>query len=140
MGPESLRAQTESITHDEFRTFWPLRTRGETRGCPNTFRGSRTMMNGDFFEILKGKSTGAPHFTSRAMTGKKQDSRGNPQLRDLRFSGPLSDQGAGGGARARNRRVPADLRADTLITVPPQTPPFEIGHFGNLVKRIKDCC
>ncbi|GFN91783.1 hypothetical protein PoB_001828900 [Plakobranchus ocellatus] len=31
-------------------------------------------------------------------------------------------QGAGDGARSRDRRVPADLRADSLTTVPP-TPP-----------------
>ncbi|GFO38812.1 hypothetical protein PoB_006531700 [Plakobranchus ocellatus] len=40
---------------------------------------------------------------------------------DLRFSGPPSGQGADGGARTRDRRVPADLRADSLATVP-QTP------------------
>ncbi|GFN86396.1 hypothetical protein PoB_001290200 [Plakobranchus ocellatus] len=46
----------------------------------------------------------------------------NPQQGDLRLSGPPSGQGAGGGARTRDRRVPADLRADSLATVPP-TPP-----------------
>ncbi|GFO04829.1 hypothetical protein PoB_003133400 [Plakobranchus ocellatus] len=46
----------------------------------------------------------------------------SPQLGDLRLSGPPSGQGAGGGARTRDRRVPADLRADSLATVPP-TPP-----------------
>ncbi|GFO31917.1 hypothetical protein PoB_005842200 [Plakobranchus ocellatus] len=44
------------------------------------------------------------------------------QQRDLRLSGPPSGQGAGGGARTRDRRVPEDLRADSLATVPP-TPP-----------------
>ncbi|GFO47000.1 hypothetical protein PoB_007350500 [Plakobranchus ocellatus] len=43
----------------------------------------------------------------------------SPQQGDLRFSGPPSGQGAGGGARTRNRRVPSDLRADSLATVPP---------------------
>ncbi|GFO08287.1 hypothetical protein PoB_003479200 [Plakobranchus ocellatus] len=33
---------------------------------------------------------------------------------DLRLSGPPSDEGAGGGSRTRDRRVPADLRADSL--------------------------
>ncbi|GFN75936.1 hypothetical protein PoB_000244200 [Plakobranchus ocellatus] len=47
-----------------------------------------------------------------------------PQQGDLRLSGPPSGQDAGGGARTRDRRVPADLRADTLATVPP-TPPSE---------------
>ncbi|GFO13259.1 THAP domain containing 9 [Plakobranchus ocellatus] len=46
----------------------------------------------------------------------------SPQQGDLRLSGPPSGQGAGGGARTRDRKVPADLRADSLATVPP-TPP-----------------
>ncbi|GFO18551.1 hypothetical protein PoB_004505600 [Plakobranchus ocellatus] len=33
---------------------------------------------------------------------------------DLQLSGAPSGQTAGGGARTRNRRVPADLRADSL--------------------------
>ncbi|GFN85197.1 hypothetical protein PoB_001170300 [Plakobranchus ocellatus] len=43
----------------------------------------------------------------------------SPQQGDLRLSGPPSGQGAGGGAQTRDRRVPADLRADSLATVPP---------------------
>ncbi|GFO29502.1 endonuclease-reverse transcriptase [Plakobranchus ocellatus] len=43
----------------------------------------------------------------------------NPQQGDLRLSGPPSGQGAGGGARTRDRRAPADLRTDSLATVPP---------------------
>ncbi|GFN89760.1 hypothetical protein PoB_001626600 [Plakobranchus ocellatus] len=42
-----------------------------------------------------------------------------PQQGDLMLLGPPSDLHAGGGARTRNRRVPADLRADPLATVPP---------------------
>ncbi|GFO12036.1 hypothetical protein PoB_003854100 [Plakobranchus ocellatus] len=45
-----------------------------------------------------------------------------PQQGDLRLSGPPSGQGAGSGARTRDRRVPADLRADSQATVLP-TPP-----------------
>ncbi|GFN88719.1 hypothetical protein PoB_001522500 [Plakobranchus ocellatus] len=41
------------------------------------------------------------------------------QQGDLRFSGPPSGQGADGGARTHDRRVPADLRADSMATVPP---------------------
>ncbi|GFN91809.1 hypothetical protein PoB_001831500 [Plakobranchus ocellatus] len=37
----------------------------------------------------------------------------------LRLSGSPSGQGAGGGARNRDRRVPADLRGDSLATVLP---------------------
>ncbi|GFN80729.1 NADP dehydrogenase [ubiquinone] 1 subunit c2 [Plakobranchus ocellatus] len=48
-----------------------------------------------------------------------------PQQGDLRLSGPPSGQDAGGGARTRDRRVPADLRADSLATVPP-TPPIKL--------------
>ncbi|GFO09357.1 hypothetical protein PoB_003586200 [Plakobranchus ocellatus] len=71
----------------------------------------------------------------------------SPQQGDLRLSGPPSGQGAGGGARTRDRRVPADLRADSLATVPP-TPPYKEGYmkrviysclsyicFSNLLKR-----
>ncbi|GFO07677.1 hypothetical protein PoB_003418200 [Plakobranchus ocellatus] len=35
------------------------------------------------------------------------------------FRAPPSGQGAGGEARTRDRWVPADLRADSLTTVPP---------------------
>ncbi|GFN78490.1 hypothetical protein PoB_000499600 [Plakobranchus ocellatus] len=38
---------------------------------------------------------------------------------DLRLSGPPSGQGACGGARTRDRRIPTDIRADSLATVPP---------------------
>ncbi|GFN76081.1 hypothetical protein PoB_000258700 [Plakobranchus ocellatus] len=44
------------------------------------------------------------------------------QQSDLRFSGTPSGQGAGGGARTRDRRVLEDLRADSLANGPP-TPP-----------------
>ncbi|GFO10653.1 Cd109 antigen-like [Plakobranchus ocellatus] len=40
----------------------------------------------------------------------------------IKLSGPLLGQGICGGARTRDRRFPADLRADSLSTVPP-TPP-----------------
>ncbi|GFO49583.1 hypothetical protein PoB_007608800 [Plakobranchus ocellatus] len=46
----------------------------------------------------------------------------SPQQGDLRLSGPPSGQGAGGGARTRDRKVPADFRADSLATVPPTLP------------------
>ncbi|GFO21516.1 hypothetical protein PoB_004802100 [Plakobranchus ocellatus] len=44
----------------------------------------------------------------------------------LGFQAPSSGQGAGGEARTRDRRVPADLRADSLATEPP-TPLFGKG-------------
>ncbi|GFO45575.1 hypothetical protein PoB_007208000 [Plakobranchus ocellatus] len=47
----------------------------------------------------------------------------SPPKGDLRLSGPPSGQGAGGGARTRDRRVPAEFRADSLVTVP-STPPY----------------
>ncbi|GFO44414.1 hypothetical protein PoB_007091900 [Plakobranchus ocellatus] len=43
----------------------------------------------------------------------------SPQQNDIRLSSPPSGQGAGGGARTSDRRVPADLRADSLASVPP---------------------
>ncbi|GFO44481.1 hypothetical protein PoB_007098600 [Plakobranchus ocellatus] len=48
----------------------------------------------------------------------------------------MSGQGAGGGARTRDRRVPADLRADSLTTVPP-TLQLKIGA---LVQEIISLC
>ncbi|GFN95841.1 hypothetical protein PoB_002234700 [Plakobranchus ocellatus] len=42
-----------------------------------------------------------------------------PQQGDLRLLGPLSGRGTDGGARTRDRKVPADLRADSQATVPP---------------------
>ncbi|GFN95787.1 hypothetical protein PoB_002229300 [Plakobranchus ocellatus] len=48
----------------------------------------------------------------------------SPQQGGLRLSGPPSGQGAGEGARTHDRRVPADLRADSLATVP-LTPPYK---------------
>ncbi|GFO07707.1 hypothetical protein PoB_003421200 [Plakobranchus ocellatus] len=47
----------------------------------------------------------------------------NLQQGDLRPSGPPSGQGVGGEARTRSRRVPADLRPDSLFTVPLAPPP-----------------
>ncbi|GFO01885.1 hypothetical protein PoB_002839000, partial [Plakobranchus ocellatus] len=43
----------------------------------------------------------------------------SPQQGDLRLLGPPSGQGTGSRARTRDRRVPADLRADSLTTGPP---------------------
>ncbi|GFO15801.1 hypothetical protein PoB_004230600 [Plakobranchus ocellatus] len=43
----------------------------------------------------------------------------SPRQDDLRLSGLSSGEGVNGRARARDRRVPADLRADSLATVPP---------------------
>ncbi|GFO15834.1 nuclear receptor subfamily 2 group e member 1-like [Plakobranchus ocellatus] len=42
----------------------------------------------------------------------------SPQQGDLRLSGPPPGQGAGGGVRTRDRRVPADLRVDSVATEP----------------------
>ncbi|GFN92821.1 hypothetical protein PoB_001932700 [Plakobranchus ocellatus] len=38
---------------------------------------------------------------------------------DLRLSGPPSGQGTSGGVQTYHRKVPADLREDSLATVPP---------------------
>ncbi|GFO15818.1 hypothetical protein PoB_004232300 [Plakobranchus ocellatus] len=51
----------------------------------------------------------------------------SPQQGDLRLLDPTSDQGAGRGARTRDRRFPANLRADSLTTVPP-TPRITLGQ------------
>ncbi|GFN75252.1 hypothetical protein PoB_000175800 [Plakobranchus ocellatus] len=42
-----------------------------------------------------------------------------PQQGDHRLSGPLSGQGVSGGAQSHGKRVPADLRTNSLFTVPP---------------------
>ncbi|GFN91377.1 hypothetical protein PoB_001788300 [Plakobranchus ocellatus] len=59
----------------------------------------------------------------------------NTQQGDLRLSGPLSDQGAGGGARTRDRMVPSDLRVDSLASVPPT--PLMSGKPAEPKQRIK---
>ncbi|GFO12395.1 hypothetical protein PoB_003890000 [Plakobranchus ocellatus] len=46
----------------------------------------------------------------------------SPQEGDFRLSGHPSDQGAGGRTRTRDRNIPAELRADSLDTVPLTTP------------------
>ncbi|GFO34742.1 hypothetical protein PoB_006124700 [Plakobranchus ocellatus] len=43
----------------------------------------------------------------------------SPQQGDIRPSSPPSGHGAGGGVRTRDRRGPADLKADSLVTEPP---------------------
>ncbi|GFN74716.1 hypothetical protein PoB_000122200 [Plakobranchus ocellatus] len=61
----------------------------------------------------------------RVLQERKRDKRGlgrGPQQGDLRLSGPPPGQGAGSRVRTRDRRVPADLRADSQATVLP-TPP-----------------
>ncbi|GFO08319.1 transcription factor hes-1 [Plakobranchus ocellatus] len=54
-----------------------------------------------------------------------------PQQGDLRLSGPSSGQGARGRARARDRRVPADIRADPLAPgSPTRLPHLEKPPYG----------
>ncbi|GFO34043.1 hypothetical protein PoB_006054800 [Plakobranchus ocellatus] len=65
------------------------------------------------FSFLKGQKTGLSFMFLAS-----------PQQGDLRLSGPPSVQGAGSGSRTRDRRVPADLRADSQATVL-QTPPVK---------------
>ncbi|GFO41650.1 hypothetical protein PoB_006815500 [Plakobranchus ocellatus] len=56
------------------------------------------------------KQSGVREWPSSYLLGGAMG-RSRPQQGDLRLSGTSSGQGAGGGARTRNRRVPADLRA-----------------------------
>ncbi|GFO23246.1 hypothetical protein PoB_004975100 [Plakobranchus ocellatus] len=49
---------------------------------------------------------------------------------DYTDSGPPSGHSASGGARTRNRRVPADLKMDSLSTVPP-TPQLRLDRVRN---------
>ncbi|GFO34655.1 hypothetical protein PoB_006116000 [Plakobranchus ocellatus] len=45
-------------------------------------------------------------------------------------------QGAGGGARTRDRMIPADLRADLIATVPP-TPPLALRYVETMLSRFR---
>ncbi|GFO01652.1 hypothetical protein PoB_002815700 [Plakobranchus ocellatus] len=67
-----------------------------------------------FYQIFSHMAAASFAFKTRCPIFK------NPQQGNLRLSGLLSGQGVGGGARTRDRRVPADLRADSLATVPPK--------------------
>ncbi|GFO31377.1 hypothetical protein PoB_005788200 [Plakobranchus ocellatus] len=49
----------------------------------------------------------------------------SPQQGDLRLSGPLSGQDAGGGARTHDRKIPADFRVDMLATLGPTPVTFD---------------
>ncbi|GFN78825.1 hypothetical protein PoB_000533100 [Plakobranchus ocellatus] len=74
---------------------------------------------------MRSKRSTTEELLQGALLGTDQDLDwyiASSQQGDLRLSAPPSGQDAGGGARTRDRRVPADLRADTLATVPP-TPP-----------------
>ncbi|GFO32434.1 hypothetical protein PoB_005893900 [Plakobranchus ocellatus] len=59
-----------------------------------------------------------------------------PRQGDLRLLGPPSGQVAGGGARTRDKRMPAELRADSLATVPPTRSRSE----RDLTSRSNICC
>ncbi|GFN89470.1 retrovirus-related pol polyprotein from type-2 retrotransposable element r2dm [Plakobranchus ocellatus] len=99
------------------------------------------------FKILKGVRQGcilSPHFfslyTEQIMketdvdqygieVGGRKISNLSADQDELRLSGPPSGQGASHVARTRDRRVSANLRADSLATVPP-TPSY---------KQMTDC-
>ncbi|GFO37624.1 hypothetical protein PoB_006412900 [Plakobranchus ocellatus] len=55
----------------------------------------------------------------------------SPQQGDLRLSGPPPGQDADGKSRSCDRRIPVDLRADSLATIPP-TPPRQKGLYRSL--------
>ncbi|GFO43302.1 hypothetical protein PoB_006980700 [Plakobranchus ocellatus] len=59
----------------------------------------------------------------------------SPEQDDLRLSGPPQGQGTGGGARTRDRRVPADLRTDSLTSVPPKRHSLEKKHSTRNLSR-----
>ncbi|GFN99020.1 hypothetical protein PoB_002552600 [Plakobranchus ocellatus] len=64
----------------------------------------------------------------------------SPQQGDLRLSGPPSGQGASSGAQTRDRRVPTDLRADSLATVPSTPPSSAIAQPGQCVEVWRCTC
>ncbi|GFN88730.1 hypothetical protein PoB_001523600 [Plakobranchus ocellatus] len=53
---------------------------------------------------------------------------GGQHTAGLRLLGHLSGQGLGGRARTCYRRIPADLRADSLSTLPPS--PYSSGNIA----------
>ncbi|GFN74334.1 hypothetical protein PoB_000084000 [Plakobranchus ocellatus] len=63
----------------------------------------------------------------------------SPQQGDLRLSGPPSGQGACGGARTHDRRIPTDIRADSLATVPPTSRKSETER-GKITVRTERMC
>ncbi|GFO18061.1 hypothetical protein PoB_004456600 [Plakobranchus ocellatus] len=82
--------------------------------------GGVRIHTGDFADLRAGTLSTVPSTPQQRETNLRGFSYiASPQQGDLRLSGPPSGQGAGGGARTRDRRVPVDLRADSLATVPP---------------------
>ncbi|GFO02180.1 proton-associated sugar transporter a [Plakobranchus ocellatus] len=59
----------------------------------------------------------------------------SPQKGDLRLSGPPSGKDAGSGARTYDRKVPLDLRAVSLSTVPPSMLCVSAKQLGNLTNQ-----
>ncbi|GFN97568.1 hypothetical protein PoB_002407400 [Plakobranchus ocellatus] len=60
----------------------------------------------------------------------------SPQQSDLRLSDPPSGPGTGGGARTSDRRIPENIRENSLATVPPTSPSYD----GDDVVNGADCC
>ncbi|GFN86932.1 endonuclease-reverse transcriptase [Plakobranchus ocellatus] len=71
------------------------------------------------FETIEGEQSDFKSIKRGVRQGCVMSPDPSPQQGDLRLSGPPSGQGAGSGARTRDRRVPADLRADSQATVLP---------------------
>ncbi|GFN83244.1 hypothetical protein PoB_000975000 [Plakobranchus ocellatus] len=81
-----------------------------------------TEMVGEVINISANSHSATPFLGSVVNTIASPHGSSSPQEGDLRLLGPPSGQGANGGDRSRNRRVPAHLRADSLATVPPTLP------------------
>ncbi|GFN75712.1 hypothetical protein PoB_000221800 [Plakobranchus ocellatus] len=78
--------------------------------------------SGSSGEDLMRRTSGINKRQKQARDKKPKEWRTSPQHGDLRFLGPPTGQGAGSGARTRDRRIPADLRAESLTAVPPTAP------------------
>ncbi|GFO24636.1 hypothetical protein PoB_005114100 [Plakobranchus ocellatus] len=87
--------------------------------------------------ILQGRSGTSRSRSSNSSSSSSSSSLvwfsclASPHRGDLRLSGLPSGQGADGGARVRDRSVPAYLRADSISTVPPT--PFNPGGTMKLI-------
>ncbi|GFN84971.1 structure-specific endonuclease subunit slx4 [Plakobranchus ocellatus] len=123
--------RTDSMDSLLDEAFW--RNLRKTRPSPS---GERPTM--EFLSFITPSAAALGANSERTVNAIRENTRvfpsieflytASPQQGDLRLSGPPSGQGAGSGARTRDRRVPADLRADSQATVLP-TPPFFIGCF-----------
>ncbi|GFO09259.1 hypothetical protein PoB_003576400 [Plakobranchus ocellatus] len=98
---------------------------GQLRGIQWTFKRQLETLISQMISALYRSDTKGSSPPSHKQQGYQPSIAQTPRISALYRSdtkGPPPGQSAGGGARTRDGRVPADLRADSQATVPP-TPP-----------------